>query len=860
MTRRAVTVAIAMVMMAIFAGSFLETGPAAGEPTRRLPSAPRNFTATSMNGQIRLGWDTPLDDGDSSRIGFVLLRGPDADNLGVLKSDFGPYDFSWTDTGLTNGQYYSYGVKAINEEGVGEMSPVLTLKPVGKATAPLNITYQYYYRRVDIQWRSPADDGGDPISGYYVLRGPNQDTKELAIKLGNVLQYSDIYVTNGVAYYYRIMAFTSYMNGTVSDYFQVTPRGVPGAPGEFNVVPMDRKVYINWTYPGDDGGASIMGYNIYRGFTQNTMEFLHYVSSRTEYTDNNITNGQYYHYSASAVNSEGEGALTDIIKVLPIGVPDSPLNLTVEPGDTYARLSWRTPEDDGGSELLGYYVFRTTKGAPMTQIDDVGLDLSYTDENLTNGDFYYYQVKAYNDQGIGYPSETVGVKPDFSPAPPENFRLTELDGYLKLMWALPSLVVDYPVFEFRLYRGLSGDDLELHANLTLTDSMYEDDDVEIGVQYFYALTAVSKIGEGDPTKVISGIPFTKPAHVQDLEAVSSNKRVGLSWDPPEFLGGRDIINYKIFRGENTDTMSAIEIVSGSTTHYNDTNVVNGVTYYYSVMAMNEKAEGDLCPPVDAEPLGPPDPPRNLVLSVLEDSILLEWEQPRSNGGRTLTGYIIMRGPSQLNLTDYTDVGFVQNFTDTDIEKGITYYYAIKGVNEIGEGKQSNTAYGKIQETVINGEEKDSTLLYVVGGAVFLIVLAILIIVVVVLSKRKQTGEEEAPEFEESEKEREYRLIMERRQQMKEYTDVALTTDEAHAHDHAEHKLSYEDLYGSVPNLEEIEQPAPFGPVQTETSDQNAAQSASEGTTSQPPSGEGSDQGNEGPKVEEKDQITPQASG
>ncbi|MBN1389357.1 MAG: fibronectin type III domain-containing protein [Candidatus Thermoplasmatota archaeon] len=813
MSRRALAVAAAILIIAIvISGAHPQPEALAGEPTRRLPSAPRNFTGGSMSTQIKLTWDEPLDNGDSARIGFALLRGPNQDEMTVIKSDFGPFDFSYTDKGLNNGQFYFYGIKAINSEGVGEMSPVISVKPVGKATPPVNITYQYSSRRIDIQWLPPLSDGGDAIIGYYVLRGPNQDVNQLAVELGNVLEYTDTGVTNGVAYYYRLLAYTGYMNGSASDHFQVTPRGVPGPPGDLNVTPLDRKVHLNWTYPPDDGGGAVMGYHIKRGLSEDTMELYRYVSSRTEYLDDNITNGRYYHYSVAAVNQEGVGEWTDVIKVFPIGVPDSPLNLTIQPGDSSAILSWKPPVDDGGSGLIGYRIFRTTKGAPMVQIADVGLELTFTDGNLTNGDIYYYQVKAYNDQGDGYPSETIDAKPDLAPHPPENFRLIEMDSAIKLMWALPPLLLDYPVLEFRLYRALSGEDMELYVTLLPTQSIYEDRDLEVGVQHLYMLSAVSMIGEGQPTAIISGIPYTVPSLVQNLHLDAGNKVVTLRWDPPLLPGGRDIVNYRIFRGENIDTMSVIDVILGTLTMYNDTNVVNGISYYYSILAINEKAEGELHSPIEAEPLGPPDPPRNLVVSVKEGVILLEWEQPRANGGRTITGYVILRGPSQLNLTHYADTGYVRNFTDSDTEKGVTYYYAVKATNEIGEGKQSNFATGKIPIDEKVTKERDSALMYVIGGIAFLVLVIALIVVVVIMSRKKKDDEkEEAPVLEESDKEREHRLVMERRQQMKEYTDVALTTDEAHALDGRNRKLTYEELYGSGTTTGEVEKgPVPAG--------------------------------------------------
>ncbi|MGA1873202.1 MAG: fibronectin type III domain-containing protein [Thermoplasmatota archaeon] len=863
---RAAAIAVSLLLATMIFASLVPSGvDSEGEPSRITPSPPRNFTAESNDRQIVLRWEEPLDNGDSPRIGFVLYRGASPSTLEVHKPDLGPFVFSYADKNLNNGQIYYYSIAAINEmSGVGDATEVIMTKPVGRPSPPRNISYDYSSRRIDFEWLPPLEDGGDEIIGYYLLRGPNQDASDVSVELGNVMSYSDTTVSNGVVYFYRFIAFNGYTNGSASEPFQITPRGKPSAPGNFNVTPLDRQVQLNWSYPADDGGGTVMGYNIYRGLTEETMVFYQYVSSRTGYLDTNITNGLSYHYAVAAKNSEGFGEWTEVVMVTPIGIPDSPLNLTIDPGDTKVHLEWREPEDNGGTEILGYNVYRTIKGEPMKLIADAGLSMMYTDENLTNGNVYYYQVKAYNAQGVGFPSQTVDVKPDFSPTPPENFRMTELDSYLKLMWALPPMVLDYPVLEFRLYRGITDDDLQLIATMSPTDSTYEDREVEVGVEYHYQLTAVSKIGEGQPSGMISGVPYTTPSLIRNLEADASDKLVTLSWNPPEFTGGRDIVNYKVFRGENRDSMAVIDVISGTLTAYNDTNVVNGVTYYYSIMAVNQKTDGNLSSPIEADPLGPPGSPRNLIVSVLGDSILLEWEQPRLNGGRTITGYIILRGPSQLNLSRHDEVDFVQNnYTDTDAEKGQTYYYAVIAKNDIGEGRQSNAATGKIPLDKTTEKEEDNLVPILIGVLAVVIIGIGLIVFAVIMSKRKGSEEDEGEvQFEESDKEREHRLVLERRAQMKEFTDVALTTDEAHAHDHDQHDLSYEDLYGNIPSLEDKAQteqppvPEESAPAETQSDFQMPSEEAA--PAPQPAPMESSEEGAETTKEAEPEYIPPEA--
>ena len=58
---------------------------------------------------VRLAWDNPDDD---SITGYQVLRGPDADNLGVLVDDTGDANTSHTDDTVEAETTYVYAVRA----------------------------------------------------------------------------------------------------------------------------------------------------------------------------------------------------------------------------------------------------------------------------------------------------------------------------------------------------------------------------------------------------------------------------------------------------------------------------------------------------------------------------------------------------------------------------------------------------------------------------------------------------------------------------------------------------------------------------------------------------------------------------
>jgi len=81
--------------------------------------------------------------------------------------------------------------------------------------------------------------------------------------------------------------------------------------------------------------------------------------------------------------------------------PSAPRNLQANAGDRYVTLDWNTPSDDGGSPVTGYKVYRGAAPGGGGLLTTVGNVLKYTDNDVTSGQKYYYQVSAVNSAGEG---------------------------------------------------------------------------------------------------------------------------------------------------------------------------------------------------------------------------------------------------------------------------------------------------------------------------------------------------------------------------------------------------------------------------------------------------------------------------
>ncbi|MCK4971102.1 MAG: fibronectin type III domain-containing protein, partial [Thermoplasmata archaeon] len=118
---------------------------------------------------------------------------------------------------------------------------------------------------------------------------------------------------------------------------------------------------------------------------------------------------------------------TDVIEATPFKpavVPGRITILNAEAKDAKVVLAWAIPNEDGGSPITGYVILRGETLDTMVEIDQVGLVLSYTDDDVKRGRTYHYAVVAVNAIGQGEPSTAQKV----------DVAETETDDGVSMLW------------------------------------------------------------------------------------------------------------------------------------------------------------------------------------------------------------------------------------------------------------------------------------------------------------------------------------------------------------------------------------------------------------------------------------------
>jgi predicted phage tail protein len=660
------------------------------------PGLPTALAATPANGTVTLTWDAPASNGGSPIKGYNVYQGTSPGGETGPVNGTRPIISPYTVKHLTNGTTYYFTVTAVNEAGNSKPSNEVSATPATVPGLPLRLTATPGDGNVTLTWAAPRSDGGSDVTGYNIYYATSADFKA-AIKIpwGTGTAVTVTGLVNGTTYYFWVTAVNKAGEGKPSKDVPATPVGAPAAPAGLAATPGDGKVALSWTAPSSDGGSQVTGYNVYVATSADFKAATKIPwGTGTAVTVTGLVNGTTYYFRVTAVNKAGEGKPSSAVPAIPAAAPGVPTGLAAAAGDGQVTLTWVKPASDGGSPLTGYNLsYATSADFTGATVVHGGTDTSLVVNRLVNGTTYYFRVAAVNRVGESRTSNVVKAVPAAAPGAPTGLTATAGDAKVTLTWTAPGSG-GAPISGYNVYYATSADFTAATVVHGGTGTSLVVNRLVNGTVYYFRVTAVNRVGEGQRSNEVKAVPVGVPGVPTGLTATAGDAKVTLTWTAPG-SGGAPISGYNVYLGTSPSGEAAAPVNRASlvtATSYKVTGLVNGTTYYFRVAAVNRVGEGQRSNEVKAIPVGVPGAPAGLTVSPGDARATLSWTAPGSDGGSPVTGYNIYVATSA-DFKGATKIprGTGTAVTVTGLVNGTTYYFRVTAVNRIGAGPASAAA-------------------------------------------------------------------------------------------------------------------------------------------------------------------------
>ena len=281
-------------------------------------------------------------------------------------------------------------------------------------------------------------------------------------------------------------------------------------------------------------------------------------------------------------------------------------------------------------------------------------------------------------------------------APSVPTSLTAVGGVTQasLAWIAPTQsggaeVTDYVVE----YSSNSGSTWAVFADGVSTSTAATVTGLTNGTTYQFRVKAVSSGGTSEASSTATAIVGV-PSAPTSLSATPLGLSVRLSWTAPTQNGGSAITDYVAqFSADSGATWSTFSDSISTSTTTTVTGLTNGLTYQLRVSAVNSVGTSAYSSVVIAVPWAASLPSAPLDLAIASyglNQVGLSWTIPATNGGATITDYLIEYSSSSGSTwTTFIDlVTSSRSATVTDLVSGSSYIFRVSARNSAGTGDPS----------------------------------------------------------------------------------------------------------------------------------------------------------------------------
>ncbi len=264
-------------------------------------------------------------------------------------------------------------------------------------------------------------------------------------------------------------------------------------------------------------------------------------------------------------------------------------------------------------------------------------------------------------------SKKISLEEMYNVLPPSNIHISPGDESVSMVWE-PE---EERYFGVNIYRSSTMDPKMIKLNqlpiitskgydkkgqLNYPDVFFKDKNLVNDSIYTYTLRVIDFFGdEGTESQKFNVIPsnMAPPKSPEKITVSAVKSGIKLKWEYP--YDKEQIIGFKIYRGEHSDTLTCItpEMLSVGTREFNDPiNIPGG--YYYCISSVNRKnIEGKSNKTfTEFRDYTPPSKPSEVKISSDTGKFIITWNP---NTEPDLLGYLVLRKPVDAKYKEYSQI-------------------------------------------------------------------------------------------------------------------------------------------------------------------------------------------------------------
>ena len=399
-------------------------------PVQSSAATPANLTAVAVVDQVTLSWDDP---NDSTITGYKYRQKVAAGTFGqwttIPDSAYGEANTTgYTVRNLTDGQTYTFQIRAVDEAGDAANSGDVTVTTI--LAAPTTLMATVGAGQIGLNWDNPNNT---LITKYQYITDGGANFTDIPNSSATTTAYTVTGLSNGDEYTLAVRAANASVNGEAAT---VTATPLLPAPTNPVATPYSERVVLSW-----DNLAGVGNYGITTAASGSTpKDSIWSAGSGTTTTVEltSLTNNTEYTFTVRAVyvppgvssDPPKTIGMVSTVTATPIPVPTAPANFTATPGDGMAALSWADP---GNTTITKYELLQLAEESGLiasdaAKNDRFGVSVAVDDDTAVVGAFQPTYTDPDTSLDVSRPGAAYVYTKDSNGAWSQQAKLTASDG------------------------------------------------------------------------------------------------------------------------------------------------------------------------------------------------------------------------------------------------------------------------------------------------------------------------------------------------------------------------------------------------------------------------------------------------